>query len=306
MPAETRPWSVAPPTGKVTLVVPASGSPNQPRVDVSDGFSPSELPRPGTRCPKFVCGDEPASASGGDGPLSNPDLLLGLLMVALGATVQATIGFGAALVAVPLLLLVDPRFVPGPVVIAGLAVNLVMIIVNWGHADWRGVRLALVGLVPGTVLAGVALALVSGTSLSLLSAGAILAAVGISAAGHVPRRGRRTMIGAGFFSGYLGTTAGVGGPPLALAYQDAEGRTIRATLPLVFLVGAGLTLATLVTAGRFAAADLRTGLLLAPGGFVGFATSRALTGRIDDARLRRLVLALSALSASAVIIRIAL
>lgn len=233
-------------------------------------------------------------------------LLLGLLVVSVGASVQATIGFGAALVAVPFLLLIGPGFVPGPIVIAGVAVNLVMLMANWGQADWHGVRWSMLGLVPGTALAGLAVARFSDSSLSLLSAGAILAAVGISAAGHVPHRGRRTMLGVGFFSGYLGTTAGVGGPPLALAYQDAPGHTIRGTLPWVFMVSAALTLVALRLSNHLDMADLGTGLFLAPGGFVGFATSRVLVGRIDDASLRRLVLALSALSAAAVIIRVAL
>ena len=233
-------------------------------------------------------------------------LALGLACVAVGASVQATIGFGAALISVPLLLLVDPGFVPGPVTVAGAAVNLAMLVANRGHADWRGVRWAGAGLVPGTLAAALALHLVSGSSLSLLSAAAILAAVGISAAGHRPRHGPRTLLGAGVLAGYLGTTAGVGGPPLALAYQDAPGRTIRATLPWVFLVSAAMTLAALVATGNFDGADLGTGLFLAPAGFAGFAGSRLLVGRIDDAQLRRLVLTVSALSAAAVIVRVAL
>lgn len=238
--------------------------------------------------------------------MSPLELFLGLCCVTIGASVQATIGFGAALVSVPLLLLIDPGFVPGPVTIAGLAVNLVMMASNHGHADWRGVRWAAIGVLPGVVLAGVALSVFSGSSLSLLSAGAILAAVGISAAGIRVRRGRRALIGAGFLSGYMSTTAGVGGPPLALVYQDASGETIRATLPWVFLVGASLTLVTLIATGHFSSGDLGAGLILAPGGFAGFGVSRFAVGRIDDARLRRIVLAVSALSASAVIIRVAL
>lgn len=234
------------------------------------------------------------------------DLVLGLLCVTVGASVQGTIGFGAALVAVPLLLLVNPGFVPGPVTVAGLAVNVVMLVVNLGHTDWRGVRWAALGLLPGTLLAGAALSQVNGASLSLLSAGAILAAVGVSAAGFMPRRGRRTLFGAGTLVGYLGTTAGVGGPPMALVYQDAPGQTLRATLPWVFLASASLTLLTLSQTGNLAIADWRTGVVLAPGGFVGFAASRLMIGRINDARLRRLVLAISALSAATVIIRVAL
>ena len=51
--------------------------------------------------------------------MSGFELLLGLVCVTAGAAVQSTIGFGAALVSVPLLLLLDPRLVPGPVTVAG-------------------------------------------------------------------------------------------------------------------------------------------------------------------------------------------
>ena len=233
-------------------------------------------------------------------------LLLGLACVTLGATVQATIGFGAALLSAPLLLLVDTRFVPGPIAVAGLAVNVSMVLANRRHADWSGVRWLGLGLLPGVAAAGLALAVVSGPSLTLLSAGAILAGVAITAAGRTPAMRRRTLLGAGFLSGYMGASAGIGGPPLALTYHDAPTDTLRATLAVVFLLAAPLTLATLALSGHLDAGDLRAGLALAPGGLLGFVISRPLVGRVDDGRLRPVVLAFAALSAVAVILRVAL
>ena len=46
-------------------------------------------------------------------------LLLATLVMAFGALVQGVLGFGGALVSVPLLLLMDPRLVPGPTTVAG-------------------------------------------------------------------------------------------------------------------------------------------------------------------------------------------
>lgn len=231
------------------------------------------------------------------------ELVLGLLCMVAGAGIQTTIGFGAGLLAVPLLLLVNPAFVPGPVTVAGMFLNVAMLATHRAHTDWRGVQWSVLGLLPGTAVAALALAWVTGSSLAVLSGTAVLIAVGASAAGGRLPTGRRTLVGAGFFAGYLGTTAGVPGPPLALAYQHESPSTLRATLAPVFLVAAGLTLITLVATDHFDGGDLRTGLLLAPGGLTGFVLSRPLAGRVDGAHLRVAVLVISGLSAGAAILR---
>jgi len=238
--------------------------------------------------------------------VNGTDLLLALLCVVLGASVQATIGFGAALVSIPLMLLVNPALVPGPATVAGLTVNLIGMRAGAAHADWRGVRWAVVGLVPGTLAAAWALAHFSGDEVGVLSATAVLAAVAVSAMVVRPVGGRRVLLAAGMFSGYLNTTAGVGGPPLALAYQDAPAKVLRSTLPAVFVIATVLTMGILVETGHLDAVDWRTGLLLAPGGAVGYLLARTWADRIDGARLRGAVLALSAVSAIAALARIVL
>ena len=162
-------------------------------------------------------------------------LILALLCVTAGAAVQGSIGFGASLISIPLLLLIDPHLVPGPAVVAGLTINVVALRAGFGQIDWTGARWAVLGLLPGTLAAAAALTMFTGPSIALLSAGAVLAAVGVTAMGARIPGGRRTMLGAGFFSGYLTATAGVGGPPMAIAYRDAPPPMLRATLPVVFL-----------------------------------------------------------------------
>jgi uncharacterized membrane protein YfcA len=238
--------------------------------------------------------------------MSNAEIVLALLCVVLGAAVQSSIGFGASLVSIPLLLLVNPMLVPGPAAVAGLTVNLIGMGAGVEHADWRGARWAVVGLLPGTAVAAVALSVFTGTSIAVLSACAVLAAVGVSAAGLQPGSGRRILLGAGFFSGYLNTTAGVGGPPMALAYQDAPAKTLRATLPVVFVAATILTMVTLARTGHLSAVDWRIGLILAPGGAIGYYATRGIAHRIDGDRLRTAVLVVSAVSALAALARVLL
>ncbi|HWJ64230.1 MAG TPA: sulfite exporter TauE/SafE family protein [Acidimicrobiales bacterium] len=237
--------------------------------------------------------------------MSPLEIVLALLCVIVGAAVQGSIGFGASLVSIPLLLLVNPMLVPGPAAVAGLTINLIGMGVGFEDADWRGARWAVVGLVPGTVVAAVVLSMATGNAVAVLSALAVLAAVGVSAFGARPGTGRRILLGAGFFSGYLNTTAGVGGPPMALAYQDAPARTLRATLPVVFVAATVLTMITLARTGHLSAVDWRIGLVLAPGGAIGYYATRGLASRIDGDRLRSAVLAVSALSATAALVRVA-
>jgi uncharacterized membrane protein YfcA len=236
--------------------------------------------------------------------MSGLEIGLAMACVVLGAAVQGSIGFGASLVSIPLLLLIEPSLVPGPATVAGLSINVIGMLVGLEHTDWRGVRWAAIGLVPGTAVAALALSVFTGTAVALLSAAAVLVAVAVSAAGLRPAGQRRVLFGAGFFSGYLNTTAGVGGPPLALAYQDAPARILRSTLPVVFLVATVLTMAILVPTGHLTAVDWRLGLLLAPGGVVGYYGSRGFAERIDGDRLRSAVLVVSALSALAAIVRV--
>lgn len=238
--------------------------------------------------------------------MSPLQIVLALLCVTLGAAVQGSIGFGASLVSIPLLLLVDPHLVPGPALVAGITINVIGLVAGVEHADWRGVRWAVLGLLPGTAVAAVALSVFSGASIAILSATAVLAAVAVSAVGARPPAGRRTLLGAGFFSGYLNTAAGVGGPPMALAYQDAPARTLRATLPVVFLVATVMTGITLARTGHLTAVDWRIGLLLAPGGAIGYYATRGVAHRIDGQRLHTAVLVVSATSALMAIARVLL
>lgn len=230
-------------------------------------------------------------------------IALGVMVMATGAAVQATVGFGASLLAVPILLLIDPRFVPGPATVGGMTLNLLMLVGHRAHADRRGVAWILVGLLPGTAIAALALRWLPGDDLAVLSGAAILGGVVLSAVGRSPGLTAPSLVGGGVLSGFMGTTAAVSGPPLALLYQRSDGATLRGTLPPTFLVGSILTLVALAASDRLPAGDWVIGAALAPGGLLGFLAARPLAGRIHGAHLRAAVLSISAASAVAAIVR---
>jgi uncharacterized membrane protein YfcA len=101
----------------------------------------------------------------------------------------------------------------------------------------------------------------------------------------------------------MGTVSGIGGPPIALAYQHTDGPTLRATLPRFFLVAGLLSLVALVAVGRLGAAELRAAAALIPGTLAGFALSPRLARHVDKRAARPVVLGLSTVAAVGLLIR---
>lgn len=231
------------------------------------------------------------------------EMLLGALAVAAGASIQGLTGFGSALVAVPLLLLLDPDFVPGPVVVAGTVLNILSTLRADSSDIHPSVKLTILGQLPGAILAATVLAAMPQRTLTLIFAGSVLLACLASASGWRPPFNRGTLVGAGTASGFFGTMAGIGGPPVALMFQDESGPVLRATLARHFLAGALISIPALASIGHLGPPDLLIALALLPGVFLGFMASGRLTRLIDGGAVRPLVIGLSALSAIAVLLR---
>jgi hypothetical protein len=235
--------------------------------------------------------------------VSSLDLLIASALVAAGALVQGSIGFGMALVAAPLLVLLDPRLVPGPLMLAGVPLVL---LIGWRERAalaLRGLLWPIAGQLAGTVVAFVVLHWAERAMLSALIGVVILIAVGFSLVGTAPRPSGRNLVAAGTLAGFMGTTSAIPGPPLALVHQHVGAARLRATLAPFFLVASFLSLSALALAGRLGRVELEASLVLLPGILVGFALSGLIAHRIDTGRLRGGVLLLSALSASVLIFR---
>jgi uncharacterized membrane protein YfcA len=230
-------------------------------------------------------------------------IALAALAVAVGASLQRLTGFGANLVAVPLLLLISPRLVPGPIVVAGTVLNLLSAIRTDSSDVLPDVRWTIAGVLPGAGAAAVVLTATPPKMLTLVFAATVLVAALASASGWHPRANRPILLGAGVVSGFFGTIAGIGGPPVALLWQDAGGPALRASLARHFLAGAVISIPFLVLAGRLGVSDAGVALALVPGTVVGFALSGPVTRLLDGNSVRALVIALSAISAIVVALR---
>lgn len=224
-------------------------------------------------------------------------------VVAAGALLQGSIGFGLSLFSAPLLTLICPDLVPGPLLMAALLLTLLMAWRDRRSMDVAGVKWAIGGRVVGTVAGALVLALVSTHVLSLMFGALVLAAVAMTAGGLPLAPKPPALVGAGVLSGFMATTSAIGGPPMAMLYQHAKGPRVRGTLSGYFVFGASMSLIALAVIGKLGRRELAHGAALLPGVLVGFALSGRLTRWLDDGRTRAAVLWVSAAAAVIVIAR---
>lgn len=236
-------------------------------------------------------------------PLTAPEWLAATIVVLIGAVVQGSLGFGVALVAAPLLFLIEPSLVPGSMIVAGLGVAFLVYGRDHSAVDHDEIARVLPGMAIGVVLAGVVLRLVSRDVLGLLFGGLVLLAVGLSIRRPPPSPGRHLLFWAGGLSGFMGTATSIGGPPLALAFQDRRGVRLRGTLAACFAPSGLLALAALAWAGHLDTGQVLAGLSLLPGVAFGVRLSNRTARFLDRHWLRAAVLFVSALAALAAIAR---
>lgn len=230
-------------------------------------------------------------------------VVLAALVMAAASTVQASVGFGANLLAAPVFAMLDPDLVPGPIFVATGVLTLATALREREAVDRDVVALATVGRIPGSILGALVLAAATDRSIQLMVGGTILVAVVLSSGVlRIPER-RSTYLGAGVVSGFGATSAAIGGPPLALTLQHRDGPTLRATMSAFFVVGTLVTLPAIAAAGRLGTDEVLVGACLVPGSLVGFAVSGPLRPRVDAGRARPMVLGLAALAAVVLIVR---
>jgi uncharacterized membrane protein YfcA len=231
------------------------------------------------------------------------DLALVAAIMAFAAAVQGAVGFGLNLFAAPLVVLIEPELVPGPLIASAMVLTVLMVWREPEGAALRELGWAYAGRLPGTVLGALALAAVPADRLDLFFGALILAAVGITACGLHVEPSTPTLAAAGTVSGFMGTATSVGGPPMALLYQHEPGSMLRGTLARYFTIGGMISIVTLVIAGQFDGQDAVASLLLIPAILVGFFVSGSLTAHLDRGHTRTAVLVLSGVAAAVAVLK---
>ena len=155
-------------------------------------------------------------------------ILIAISAMAFGCAFQTALGLGFALLAAPVLVLLDPAFVPGPMLLAGVVLAALTAYGERDAIDRTLLMTCLIGLAAGTVIGALTLWAVAGMDLRRLFGIMILLAVGVSLMGKTVAAKGSSLLAAAGISGIMGTMAGLHGPAISLAFQNAEPRVARA------------------------------------------------------------------------------
>ncbi|MDR9501011.1 MAG: sulfite exporter TauE/SafE family protein [Desulfurivibrionaceae bacterium] len=174
-------------------------------------------------------------------------LIISLVFFSAGL-LQGVSGFGAALLAMPLLALVlDVREAVTLTLLNGLIINLFLSLELKRHLEWRKLLPLVVGCLPG-IYVGVTLLKTMNPAIMKLCLGVVIIAYALYClAGRRIRKrvGQGWALVAGFAAGTLGSAFSTGGPPVII-YITLTGWTkeqIKATLSSFFLFITVLALA---------------------------------------------------------------
>ncbi|MBF0369139.1 MAG: sulfite exporter TauE/SafE family protein [Magnetococcales bacterium] len=223
--------------------------------------------------------------------------------VTLGAALQGALGFGAAVVAIPILALLNPALVPGPMMLAAFFLTAL----TWHrerHAVvFADVQWAFLGRLGGIGIGAWTLTMLSGGWMELTLGVIVIVATLPGIRGIHLHPTTPNLIWAGAVSGFMGTTASLGGPAMALVYQNVSGPRLRGSLAAYFTLGILITLPVLWGVDRFGPGEIRAGLILTPGIIVGFILSKRFTPYVDRGRTKPAVLLLSGTAGLLLVLR---
>lgn len=235
--------------------------------------------------------------------LTVADLVLANLALAAGACLQGVAGYGIGTLSAPLLFLISPTFLPGVMIVDAVLLNVLMLIRNRTSITLSPVRYAIAGSIVGITLASATLTVLSDQGFELAFGTIILVAVLLSVIGFRPALSAQSSLIAGGLSGYMGTITAVGGPPMALIYQNEKGPLVRANLSAFFVASSLITVAALIPLGHIGTDELKLVTMTAPGVLFGFWLSRHLIHRLAFNALRPIILAIAGMAGASALMR---
>lgn len=224
-------------------------------------------------------------------------LAIASVIIFFGALTQSLIGFGLAVVASPLLYIVDPRLVPAPVIVMGFSIALLTLIRERGHLEFNGLQYALLGRIPGGLIGASLLLFAPQPILGLAIATIVAIAVLLSLFRFSLPINRKTLFGAGVVSGVFGNIAAIGGPPMAILLSGKDASQFRAALSAFFIFSSMIALVILAITGLLEIKHLWLSLILLPSVILGYLVAGRLVGRIDKNKTKSVTLLLCGISA---------
>jgi uncharacterized membrane protein YfcA len=225
------------------------------------------------------------------------------IAVLIASCLQASIGFGLGMLAAPVVALVDPRLIPGTLIMLAAIVTLMVVLRERTAIDVTGTGWALVGRVPGTIAGALILTAIPERALAMLIAAVVLGGVALTSMGWVPAPRRRNLVLAGATSGMLGTATSIGGPPMALVWQRSSGPRLRGTMAGFFLIGSLMSLTMLTLTGAVDRHTVVACAVLIPATVGGYVLSRYANRLLNPRRQRWTAITASATGAVLLVVQ---
>ncbi|MBU1438135.1 MAG: sulfite exporter TauE/SafE family protein [Gammaproteobacteria bacterium] len=218
------------------------------------------------------------------------ELILVNLILVIGACLQGLLGFGLGFFSAPLLFLLAPQYVPGPMILNALLLTLLMSIRNHNALEWRQTSYALTGGSIGVLAAALLMSSLAVAQYRMLFGTLMIAAVFLSLIGSRPNLSPRNNLIAGMLSGFMGTTTSAGGAPMGLLYQHATPQLRNAHLSLFFLYINIFGIVVLWISGMSSWGDILLFVQSIPALLLGWRLSAVVGRRINGRHLRLLIL----------------
>ncbi|MDH3653928.1 MAG: sulfite exporter TauE/SafE family protein [Myxococcales bacterium] len=229
--------------------------------------------------------------------ITTPEFAIAFLVSFLAAALHSTVGFGFALLSVPVLSLLNPLFAPVPQLLVVFPLTLAIVIRERHAVEVKSTLWIFAGRIPGALVGVALLKMLSGAALDVLMSSMVILGVALVVSRGTFQRTAAREFGAGVASGTMAMVSAIGGPPIALLYRNDTGPTVRANLGLVFAIGLCITISVRALAGEVSWDEVVIGAALLPAVWLGLRVSRFLIPRVDGPRLRNAIVVVAAAAA---------
>jgi hypothetical protein len=226
----------------------------------------------------------------------NPILLHVLLVIFIATLIRSALGFGEALVAVPLLAFRIPVQVAAPLaVLVSITVAAVIIAQDWRKIHFHSAKWLVLSTLLGIPL-GLLFLKISPEKIAKTALGVIIIAFSLYALIwrnrlHLQKDRRSLLLICGFFAGILGGAYGMNGPPLAIygAMRRWSPQHFRATLQGYFLPASLIGMIGYSLTGLWTPAVTRYYLLSLPITLIAVLIGRAINTRLAGEKFLRYI-----------------
>lgn len=230
------------------------------------------------------------------------DYILVYLVLIIGSCLQSVIGFGLGLIGAPLIFLIMPELVPGPMILNALLLTTLLAVKHQYDIDLKQTGFSILGGTAGVLVAGSVLLYIDAHQYQMLLGVSIITAVVLSLVGVRPRISIISNLVAAIISGFMGTTTSAGGAPMGLLYQAEDKDKIKANLSVFFVYINLFGIVVLWFTGAADHDDLALFLTCIPAILTGWFLSFFINRRINELLVRKLILVVAAFAGAVLIL----